>query len=117
MDKKEIFMQVSHMEERIGELHEELKGLKECLAHLIEENHYLKMENKHLRNRLDESVEEEKEKQTNEKKKKIVGEGYDNLARLYQEGFHICNTHYGSIRSDGDCLFCLSFLNLGVSNG
>lgn len=115
MDKKQIFEQVSHMEERIGELHEELRGLKEGLALLLEENHYLKVENSNLRNRLDQSEEEENEltldDTEDEKKKKLIGEGYDNLARLYQEGFHICNTHYGSIRSDGDCLFCLSFLN------
>lgn len=112
MDKKQIFLQVSHLEERIGELHEELKGLKECIALLIEENHYLKMENEHLRQRLEDS-EEEKAKPSRKKKQKYVGEGYDNLARLYQEGFHICNTHYGSLRMEGDCLFCLSFLNLG----
>lgn len=118
MDKKQIFMQVSHLEERIGELHAELRGLKESLALLIEENHYLTMENNNLRNRLEELEEvEEKSKSESEKKKKIVGEGYDNLARLYQEGFHICNTHYGSLRSDGDCLFCLSFLNQGSMNG
>lgn len=115
MDKKAIFTQVSQLEERLGELHHELRGLKEQLAFLIEENHSLRVENENLRERLEAQDDNQVETGLNKKsstKKPFVGEGYDNLARLYQEGFHVCNTHYGSIRSDGDdCLFCLSFLH------
>ncbi len=122
VDKKEFFDSVSHMEEQIGQLYKQLGELKTHLAELIEENHSLQLENEHLRRRLDQSENssskrarknkaESKGLEGQDDKAMDVGEGYDNLARLYQEGFHICNVHFGSPRKDEDCLFCLSFLN------
>ena len=115
MNKKEIFDSVSSMEAQIGDLYKQLGELKQHLAEILEENNTLQLENENVRRRL---LELEKNKPASAQKKQKkgnkpmdIGEGYDNLARLYQEGFHICNLHFGSPRKDGDCLFCLSFLN------
>ncbi|MEC5425015.1 DNA replication initiation control protein YabA [Virgibacillus sp. C22-A2] len=113
MNNRQIFDQVSDMEKQIGELYEQLGDLKGRLSDLLEENHRLALENRNLRNHLEHSEADSREKTmtNNAQSKGIPGEGYDNLARLYEEGFHICNLEFGSPRRNEDCIFCLDFLN------
>lgn len=112
MNNRQIFDQVSDMEKRIGKLYEQLGELKGRLSDLLEENHRLAMENHNLRNHL-ENTEANSPKKVEDmpSKKGFPSEGYDNLARLYDEGFHICNLEFGSPRRNEDCMFCLDFLS------
>ncbi|WP_067926335.1 MULTISPECIES: initiation-control protein YabA [Alicyclobacillus] len=98
MDKQSLFVQVANLEERIGELYVELGSLKQKIQTLIEENQQLEQEKERW-----------KRLATGEELETVSG--LDNLYRIYKEGFHICNVKYGSLRTEGECLFCLGFLD------
>lgn len=107
MENKELFKQMAQYEEQMGQLHVDFGLFKKKMILLLEENKRLSIENQQLRKLLKAEAAAAEEP----KGAQVIGEGYDNLARLYYEGFHICNVYYGHLRTEGDCLFCLSFLN------
>lgn len=40
---------------------------------------------------------------------KLEGEGYENIAQIYKQGYHVCSMAYGEPRT-GECIFCIAFI-------
>lgn len=100
---------MDHLEGQVRRLQSDCVELRQQLVAIVEENNRLWMENRRLvRAKGNAPVGEIGEGSG-------VSTGGDQLRSLYEEGFHICNVHYGRLRDrlERDCMLCLSFLTQG----
>lgn len=110
MNKKELVDTFTKLESQAQTTVEILNEIKEELAQMTEENHALRMENQHLRDRLAAELKKESEP---EKQKAASGltKSRLNLENIYEDGFHVCNLFFGQRRvEDEPCAFCLEVI-------
>jgi len=90
------------LETRIKETESDLQQLKKLAG-------YLEEENSALREKLAMFA---GYRPKGEPQEQALGGAFVNLKKIYDEGFHICNVHFGRLRQE-DCLFCTAFLERG----
>lgn len=101
---EEILNLLAQFREQLQVLTSDFQRMKDVVFDLYKENKELVEENDNLKKLL---FEKEGIKTRDNQQK--VGAAYANLARLYDEGFHICHLNFAEKRR-GDCLFCRKFL-------
>lgn len=97
-----LFKLTKDMEVKLHALLAEMQELKNKARELEEEN-------ARLRRELAAVYREGYSQGTDTGNAGIPGGGFFNLLGLYDQGFHICNLHFGRKRA-GECLFCMAFL-------
>lgn len=103
---KDLYEQLSDIEQQAKLTFEGLSEMKAVLAEVLEKNAELKIENKHLREHLQE-LEPSTTPQTGKEGAQALSKSKQNLQNLYEEGFHICPYFYGSRRENNEpCAFC-----------
>ncbi|UJF15882.1 DNA replication initiation control protein YabA [Jeotgalibaca sp. MA1X17-3] len=109
MDKRTLFDKFHRVDTNISSVGEDLKEIQEKMNHLIEENATLQIENQHLRDRIEYMT---KEIVPNlEESEPEMSKSRQNLQKLYEDGFHVCNVYFGTRRiHDESCVFCLDVI-------
>ncbi|KRL86909.1 DNA replication initiation control protein YabA [Lacticaseibacillus pantheris] len=106
MADRDVFEEFQQAADTASALAQKLENLREDFTAVLEQNAELKIENEHLRDRLQELIEPDgtpkgKPSQGGLSKSKA------NLEKIYNEGYHVCSFQYGSRRVDGEpCAFC-----------
>lgn len=108
LNQAEIYDQFLRLEKEAEQTLSQIQNLRKQFERVVEENNNLSIENKNLRDRL---TDIENQNKSAENERPEMSRSRQNLEKLYEDGFHVCNMFYGSRRvEDEPCAFCLEVI-------
>ena len=111
MDNNDLFDQITELTMNTEDLLNKLRTAQSAMTEMMEENAELKIENQHLRERLNQFEEPKLEQNSAKNTKHGLSKSLQNLEKLYASGYHICNEFFGKHREgDEECAFCLTVI-------
>lgn len=109
MDNRALYDGFKNMEAQTHLMLNKFAVLRAGMTKVLEKNTELKIENQKLRAMLGE--EQRQLTQATKGQSADTQKARQNLAKLYQQGFHICNQFFGKHRDPHEnCLFCNEIL-------
>lgn len=109
MAKTDLFDDFLNLSNQSADLASKLANLKDEITAVLEQNAELRMENQHLRERVEFLT-----AQGGSRTQKALGgmtASKQNLEKIYVEGYHVCSKFYGQhLDGEESCAFCLDIL-------
>ncbi len=113
VEKAQLYDRFLQLEKEAEATLRQIQELRKEFEDLVKENNNLSIENKNLRDRLtdfEQAANEDDQQPT-------MSRSRQNLEKLYEDGFHVCNMFYGSRRvEDEPCAFCIDVIYGDRSN-
>lgn len=106
MAKRDIYEDLKNLQAEMTQMVTKFEHVQDEVTKTLEQNAELTIENQHLREAL-----RSEHEQTNIDSEPQLSKSRQNLEKLYEEGFHVCNFEYGKRRENNEpCAFCLDVI-------
>lgn len=107
LEKAQLYDRFLKLEKEAEATLLQIQDLRKEFEELVKENNDLMIENKNLRDRLTDF----ETTSSDSTSPPTMSRSRQNLEKLYEDGFHVCNMFYGSRRvEDESCAFCLDVI-------
>ncbi|GAW99818.1 DNA replication initiation control protein YabA [Secundilactobacillus mixtipabuli] len=107
MAKRDVYEELKDLQAEMVKMISKFEQVQDEVTQTLEQNAELKIENQHLR----EVLRSEHNESLNNSAEPQLSKSRQNLEKLYEEGFHVCNFEYGKRRENNEpCAFCLDVI-------